>query len=152
MGQAVLTLRPENKTLAEVAAERRKLLGEEVDQEFLRYRKTVFVRDLAISFAGILHDTEAPLSIAQAEQLTQIFAESSPVDKTRSVPFPKDIDWSQALPRAREILTKSQYAALNEVAEVAPYIVGGLNLARSGLFGEGTNPPSALYLVGKPSK
>lgn len=105
MGQAVLTLRPENKTLAEVAAERRKLLGDEVDQEFLRYRRTQFVHDLAIQLAGILHDTEAPLSIPQAEQLTQIFAEISSVDKTKGVPFPKDIDWSLALPRAREILT-----------------------------------------------
>lgn len=152
MGQAVLTLRPENKTLSEVTSDLRELLGDDVYQQYRRYSQTQCVRAVALGLAGFVHDTDSPLSAEQAEQLTQIFAESSPNYQEGRFPFPKDIDWTTALPRARGILTESQFTALNDLATMVPSVIGGLNPARSGMFGEGTNPPPSLYTLGGKSK
>ncbi len=148
MGAVVLTLRPESKTVAQVNDDIHRLLGDANFELMQDYAKTKFVRAVTTGLAGYAYNSDAPLSAAQADQLTRIFAESSPKYAAGVPPFPADIDWSIALPRAKAILTSSQHEALTGVAAIARNTIGGLNPAMPGTFGDGLNPPPAVWRLG----
>lgn len=148
MGSAVLTLRRAGKPIAQVDAEVRQLLGDAAYAQYAAYANKKLVQAVTIGLAGFVYDSDSPLLPSQAEQLTQIFLESSPNAKNGSAPFPKDIDWSLALPRARQILTPTQYAALKEVAVVAKNFPAGINPALPSIYGDAATPPPVLFMIG----
>ena len=150
MGSAVLTLRPEGKPIAQVQAEIHELLGDSASAQLAEFAKTRFMRGVTIGLAGFVYDSDTPLQPWQSEQLTQILAESSSKPAIGDAPFPKDIDWSKALPRARRVLTATQYEALKELAVVVKYAPAALNPAFPNTYGDGVNPPPFLFTMGTP--
>ena len=77
------------------------------------------VAPLAAKAANIVALTAAPLSGPQADQLSQILAESSATYQAGGSASPATIDWAVALKQARGILLPNQFSALQSVqAEV----------------------------------
>jgi RNA polymerase sigma factor (sigma-70 family) len=89
----------------------RLLLGEAGYEEFLRYEKTNPVRPLVDALATSIYHTEAPLTPAQATQLTSLLAEiRGPGDSGRA--DWTDLDWQQVTARAAGVLSAAQLDAL----------------------------------------
>jgi hypothetical protein len=140
---ALLALRPENKTGETVYAEIRQLLGDSTYGELQQYLPTQFVGALSIGVAALSYHTETPLSPLQADQLTQLLANNASVRR----PFPKDINWAEALPQAKAILSPSQYAALESLAATVGKSPAAVNPVMPGTFGDPLNPPPSLYAI-----
>jgi hypothetical protein len=146
---ALLTLRPEEKTIEQVTADVRRLLGEQTYQQFRDYAQSQFLRPVSIGVAGLVYDSETPMTAPQADQLTQILRESTSAGRSR---FPKDVDWSQALPRAKALLPPAQYAALETIAATLKNASAAVNAIAPGTFGDGVNPPPSLFNIGPKPK
>jgi len=85
------------------------------------------------------------LSTDQADQLTQILANSSHATPGMP-PRPSDVDWSIALPQAQAILSASQFAVFSDEAQLiaaAPPPFGGLNSVYPAALAAG----SPLHLI-----
>jgi hypothetical protein len=141
---ALLTLRPEGKAEGQVEAEIRQLLGEPTYGQFQQYSLLQFVSAVSTGVAALTYDSETPLTAPQADQLTRLLASHS---ATR-MPFPKDVNWAEALPAAKAMLSSSQYAALVSLAATVGRMSAAVNAINPGTFGDPLNPPSSLYTLG----
>jgi hypothetical protein len=141
---ALLALRPENKTVEQVYAEIRQLLGDATYGELQQYLRTQFVGAVSIGVAALTYASETPLTPVQADQLTRLLANHT----AARTPFPKDINWAEALPQAKAILSFSQYAALESLAATVGKSPAAVNPVMPGTFGDPLKPPPALYTIG----
>jgi hypothetical protein len=141
---ATLTLRPENKTEAQVSADVRQLLGEATFAQYAQYARTQFLSAISTGVAALSYGSETPLTGLQADQLTRLLMNHT----TARTPFPKDINWAEALPQAKAILLPAQYAALSSLAATVGKAPAAVNPFFPGTFGDALNPPAALYATG----
>ncbi len=149
MGSAILTLRPDDETPDQVTQEMRQLLGDANYRLLSQYSQTQFVRVLANGLAASLYDSSTPLTAQQGEQLTQILAESDPQYKSGNDArvFPSMVNWDAVQAKAAGILSPPQLEALKNEATIISNngVVGGLNGALPGAFGNGSVPPRGIF-------
>ncbi|MBI5381780.1 MAG: hypothetical protein HZA31_07765 [Opitutae bacterium] len=94
------------------------LLGAEGFDDYLQYSRTMAARDRAVSaIAGEMAAAAAPLSVAQATQLTQILADTRLPSTPGSAPSQDAYNWQRAVAQAYNVLTPEQRAVLQRTAE-----------------------------------
>jgi hypothetical protein len=153
MGTAILTLRPQDETMAQVGDEMKAMLGPDNFQQFTQYQNTIFVREVSSGLAGSLFDTANPLSPQQAEQLTQILAQNSSLPPNSGPPFPGTIKWEGVLAQAQGLLSAPQLAALQNESTIIssqPGLWGALNPIIPGSVGNSAMPPGSFYSSPRP--
>lgn len=107
------------------------LLGPNDYQTAQEYDRLTSGRMVADAVAGNVFDTESPLSGKQADALAQIVANNSPSYQAGGPALTRDMDFSGVLQQAQQVLTPTQFSALQN------YLMG-ISAARS--VGMLTNP------------
>jgi hypothetical protein len=151
----VLTLRPESVTPDQVTQSMRDLLGEEGFQQIASYGSTSLVRLVTDGLAGNLYNSPEPLSPEQADELTQILANSSPPGQAGRTPRPADINWDAVLPQAEGILSPAQFAVLKNEADLVsggPGPFFGFHSVYPGSIGNTAQPPPSGLIIPAPKK
>jgi hypothetical protein len=102
-------MRQEN---SQYQAAQQALLGDAGYQQMQQFNRQQPVTGVVQNVAAQVALTSTPLSAAQADQLTQILANSSPQFMNGGVATPNTINWQTALGQAQAILNPVQFAAL----------------------------------------
>ncbi|PTX91426.1 sigma-70 family RNA polymerase sigma factor [Opitutus sp. ER46] len=86
------------------------MLGMEAGQELRTFVEQYPARTLASSLAGSLYFTDTPLTAEQSTALVAAVAEASKLN--RKTGWNGQYDWAAVLPKAKPVLSESQYAVL----------------------------------------
>jgi hypothetical protein len=93
-------------------AAQKSLLGDAAYQQMQQVNRQLPVSGVVYNVAWQVALTSTPLSSAQADQLTQILANSSPQYQSGGIATPNTINWQTALGQAQAVLNPAQFAAL----------------------------------------
>jgi RNA polymerase sigma factor (sigma-70 family) len=108
-------LKPTNVAIAD---ELRRLMGEADYVQYAAHDAAFAARTSVEALAGSLLYSDAPLSLAQAEQLTQIIAAATPPTKsTGLVGVTRSTDWETVFSQSHGVLLPAQLATLRALAE-----------------------------------
>jgi hypothetical protein len=107
---AVGTLMKDENTQFDAA--QKSLLGDAAYQQMQQLNRQMPVSGVAYNVATQVALTSTPLSTAQADQLTQILANSSTQYQNGGYATPNTINWPTALGQAQALLTPTQFQAL----------------------------------------
>lgn len=112
------SLQPIKSELSRVEARKMKEFFTPADfQVYAHYNHDKVVEPYILEFASDIYDTDAPLTVAQAQQLTTIFAANS--DRIGGLFVRRDtIRWDAAVAQAKAVLSPPQFTALSALAEV----------------------------------
>lgn len=106
----VKTLRAEEE--AAFARAKMELLGEDGLRSLTEYERTLPVRQVTASLAGLLYYTDASLTRSQAEELTRLLAEASPPYVRGETADVAQLNWDALMPKAQTLLSAEQFSLL----------------------------------------
>jgi hypothetical protein len=106
---------------AEYQQSQRALLGEAGYRQFQEYERTADVRDVVRGLAGAAAVEGLPFSAQQAEQLTQLLANTCSSYRSGKDAGLDEIDWAAVDAQARTILSESQLKLIQTVEPDGPY-------------------------------
>jgi hypothetical protein len=106
----------------------RSLLGAEGYAKFREYERTVEVRDTVCVFIGATTLAGRPLTPQQAEELVQVFANSSPDYQKGGSARRLSLDWAAGVENARAVVSQEQLKII--ASHEPPGGAGGLAWAR----------------------
>jgi len=106
----------------EVAAQLQGLLGDAGYKAYQDYNRMGGAVDLTQKLAGSLYATDASISQAQAAQLVQILAQSSPdYQSGKGLWNTSQVGWDTALANAQTVLSAPQMDALRSLKQTSEY-------------------------------
>jgi len=106
----------------EVASQLQGLLGDAGYKAYQDFNRMGGAVDLTQKLAGSLYATDAPISQAQAAQLVQILAQSSPdYQNGKGLWDPSQVGWDRALANAQTVLSPPQLDALRALRQTSAY-------------------------------
>jgi hypothetical protein len=103
---AVVTLMTQNVEAFRTAATA--LLGADGFGQLQEYERILPMQPAVNELAGVLGDSAQPLTVSQADALSQLLAESSLGYQQGGDATPGSIDWEQAAERLQSVLTAQQ--------------------------------------------
>jgi len=112
---ACFNVGPVGFTNAEMEDRIHGLLGDSGYQQYQEFNRLAPAREFVTGLAGMTASTAAPMTSAQAYQLTQILAQNSPDYRDGKRVNSDSIDWDAVLPAAEKFLSPQQLVSLGNL-------------------------------------
>jgi hypothetical protein len=91
------------------------LLGDSGYQQYQEFNRLAPAREFVTGLAGLTISTAAPMTSAQADELTQVLAQNSPAYRDGKRVNSDSIDWDAVLSAAGKFLSPQQLASLGNL-------------------------------------